>query len=209
MMSADLAAAQIHARRETDAMADLQRKVADASEALDPAVKAADDLIKQQLPDTVQSVVVGDLPYARFKQRYEQVYAQVRDKDHLLSGRVRFETELAGMPVVIRSLRQRDRRALSAWAPDARAEHRVFLNQDFQYRLRLVVLSVEKIGDATFPDPPSTLTDFAAWEKVPAVAQALAYAEDWDETLFGLVLGLLSDLETAKHLALLENLGNP
>ena len=208
MMSADAAIGQVQDRRAAEAMSELQSQTKATATGPSEAKTEADDMIQKQIPKTVRGTVIGDLPYAAFKERYAQVYEQVRDKDHLLSGRVRYETQLSGMSLVIRSLRQRDRRSLAAWAPDARAEHHDFLEQDFQYRLRLVVLSIESIGDAVFPAESPDPSRPGEWAGREDVTQALGYAEDWDETLFSMILSLLNDLETAKHYALLENLGN-
>jgi len=207
MMSADAAAADVRARQEAAAQEQLQQQAQAANEAPSEEQTELDEAISSQIPKEVQTSR-GMRPYAQFKKEFDEVYEQVRDKDHLLSGRVTYSTELAGLPITIQSLRQRDRRLLAAWAPDARDEHRAFMDGEFQYRSRLMVLSLVRVGDVEFPSLPIK-TDPESWEKQDPIQQALSYVEDWDETLFNVIFGLLSDLETAKHFALLENLGNP
>ena len=209
MLPASAAIADIQTRREDEAARALQEQAKASAEAPSPEKTAAEAEIKSQIPEVVQSGVLGRVSYSVFKRRYSSVYDQVRDKDHLLSGQVRFTGDVSGIPIVLRSLRQRDRRALAPLSRDPRIDQGEFMAQDFRYRLRMVVMSVDKIGDANFPDPPTKGQSIADWEKIETVQQALDYAEDWDETLFTIVLNTVGDMELAKHFALLEDVVNP
>lgn len=177
-------------------LADVKEKI---SSELDKAVSA-------QLPEKVPTVS-GSITYEAFKSMFSDVYEQVSDKTHLLSGRVSHTFSISGMQITMRSLKQRERAALIPFLNSGKDEIET-AKDEARYRSCLLAVSCVQIGEVRFPDVKLTPDDLDNWLKNEAVKQALDFLLDMDESFFTLLFSLFVDLNTAKHYALVENLKN-
>lgn len=211
--SASVAAADAAIRRQRTETA-LRDEVAAATNAADQQQeqKIAKE-VAAKLPAMIGSDLLGDVSFAVYKRAYQSVWDQIAEKRHLTVGRIVFETQIAGAPLVVRSITQREQRALAAYQPGPigmvgeSAQERT--SRMMEYNVRRVVAHIVSVNGMAFPTFRLTEETREAWEKDKHVQQAYDVVQDWDPMVINHVLGLLNDLDQAKYLALVENLRNP
>lgn len=198
-------------------------------EAIDKAIKetkpaeagtpAEADKDVTRLPAVVHTMR-GAMPYAKFKEVFSDVWSQIVDKQYLLSGRVRFETEIAGFKVVFRSLLRKEEQALAVWepAPAAYGESGELLNpkghgdrveQQIAHGLRRLLLQIERIDAVVVELPPLTAETRETWLADAKVAQKLDWLGNMDTMFVTALMEMLNDFGSARYYALRENLLNP
>jgi hypothetical protein len=199
-------------------------------EAIDKAIKdneskeskapVADEVEEATKLPTVIHTMRGPLAYSKFKELFKEVWAQVADKQYLLSGRVRLETELAGFKVVFRSLLRKEEQALAVWepAPSAYAENGALLNPDghggrveqqIAHGLRRLLLQLERVDSVVIELPPLTAGDRDKWLDDPKVVSKLEWLGNMDTMFITALMEMLNDFGSARYYALRENLLNP
>jgi hypothetical protein len=214
MIPASTIVGDIEARRETERSADPDdpkkskeesENTEESSDESDMAQKAIDDA----LPETVLTCY-GEVKYAAFKKMFSSIYDQVRDKDHLINGRIVYEDSLAGIDIRMHNLRAGERRSLLPMMANPQLEDLVQYNEDdLTYRLLVLVVALEAIEDLRFDRVPSIKgVSVDEWQKDPAVIQAIEALEDLDESLLTMLYQLFMDINNAKQYALVENLKN-
>ncbi len=168
-----------------------------------------DKAVTDQLPKEVPTLL-GMLPYATFKELFKNVYDQVSDKTHLLSGRVTHTFRLGKMEVTLRSIKNKERIALAPLLSDPKiTDQGKAMVDEHTYKTYLLLLSLVKIDTVPFPDVELTPERFSAWKEHEHIVGAINFIGNLDESLFFTLCGLVTDLSTAKHFALVENLRNP
>ena len=211
-MSAMAADAAIKRKRaEDDAAAKL---AADAQEdGKEEPARKLDKEIDAKLPTEVLSELLGKVSYAGFKKTYGEVWRQVAEKRHLMSGRIVYTTTLGGAPLVVRALTQREQQALTAYHPTpvgmGSATAQEHAAKSLEYNTRRIVVQLVSAGDMRFPDYKLSAETREAWEQDAAVRAAYDVVMDWDPMTINHLLGLFADLDQAKYFALVENLRNP
>lgn len=187
----------------TKASSAINTKAPSVIEEREQRIAAISDAVNKQLPKTVPTIY-GELSYEDFKNRFSKVYEQVQDKAHLLTGKVTCTFNIGSMFVTLRSLRTRERMAL---APLAGSEG--MSATDARYRTYILSLAIEKLDSRVFPSVKLTPDTLDKWKDDEQVKSAIDVVENLDESLFMFIFGLFTDLNTAKNLALIENLKNP
>jgi hypothetical protein len=201
----DIAKSLSDKQKAVESLAD-KTKGPSLAEVKEKAGEELDKAITSQLPEEVLTAA-GPLSYNAFKARFEDVYAQVSDKSHLMTGRVTHTYTLSGMSITMRSLRNRERAALLPLLNPGSNDAETAKN-DVKYRTYLLTLAVARIGDVNFPDLKLTPDTLEAWLSNEKIKQAEEFLSDMDESFFTVLFALFMDLNTAKHYALIENLKN-
>lgn len=199
-------------------------------EAIDKAIKEADavpsESAEKPKPEEVSNLpkvvhtMRGPLPFAKFKEIFNDVWLQVTDKNYLLAGRIRFQAEIAGFPVVVRSMLRKEEQAAAIWEPapaayDAKGamvapdQYGERVENQIAHGLRRLLLQLERIGDIVFNVPPLTPAKRDEWLKDTAVSKSLETLGNMDTMFITALLELLNDFESARYYALRENLLNP
>lgn len=169
--------------------------------------------IEAKLPPMIASDLLGEVSYSVFKRAYQSVWTQIAEKRHLTAGRIMFETQLAGAPLVVRSITQREQRALAYYQPappgmdGATSQERTA--RILESNVRRLVVQVSAINGMTFPAFKLSENTREAWEQDKGVQQAYDVVQDWDPMVINHLLALINDLDQAKYYALVENLRNP
>lgn len=190
------------------AISDKQKNTPTADE-----IKEAE--INASLPSFVDSSVFGRVLYPWFKAQYESVWTQVQSKDNLLTQRVTLAATLGTSSLSLRSLTRREQKALTAFEPAVWNRPKDnepapnFADQQMEYLALKLVIQVEKLGQTNFPAIKLTPETRDAWRKDRTVVDAYDYLLELDPIYFSQIVAITNDLDTAKHLALLENLKNP
>jgi len=175
-----------------------------AEEAKDAAQAEAEQDLKEKvqamLPKQVVCVV-GTVSYDAFKKRYASVYEQVSSKEYLLSGRVTYRLQLGSFEYVLRSLKSRERNELAALQTDAN-----IVNPE--YTRAVLAAGIESIAGQKFPAVKLQIGGYDDWIKSAHVKKVIDWLDEADETLVELLMGVHLDMQTAKMLALREDLKN-
>lgn len=195
----------IDKKKAVDSLAD-KTKAPTLEEVKEKIGDQLDRAVSSQLPKEVPTVN-GMLPYETFKATFSDVYEQVSDKSHLLTGRVSHTFKISGMPVTLRSLKNKERSALIPFLGTGKSELEA-AKSEATYRAYMLAVSCVRIGDVNFPDIKLTPDNLDSWLQNDQVKQAIDFLTDLDESVFSIVFSLFVDLNTAKHYALVENLKN-
>jgi hypothetical protein len=170
-------------------------------------LKAKEEEVNEFLPKEV-STVFGTLLYPVFKERFKDIYEQVTDKNHLISGRITGSFQIAGIKVTLRSLRVRERAALIPLLGNPSTDLTEFSQKESKYRLALLTIALADIGGNALPEVKLTPETLESWQSNPTVIQTMNFISDMDETFVGMITQLYNDVSTAKQYALMENLKN-
>lgn len=171
------------------------------------ALKEREEEVNEFLPKEVDTVF-GLLKYEDFKDRFKEVYKQVTDKDHLISGRISGTFTVAGIKITLRSLRVRERSALIPLLGNPGADLTAFSQKESKYRLALLAIALAELGGHAIPEIKLTADTLDAWLANPTVIQTMDFISDMDESFVGLIMRLYGDLSSAKQYALMESLKN-
>lgn len=201
---------QVREGREAELLESQAKEV--AKERVEDRKSKRDEKIDAKLPKQVQCVA-GVVSYDEFKQLYKSIWEQIEEKDHLLTGRITFDTKIGKTEIRLQSLKRREEQALTAYEPtpigfkDTSPQDRAA--QQIGFQSRRMVIQIVNLGEATFPDFKLTPETRSDWESDEAVIQAMDYLLDMDPTLFEHLVTLIGDMDQAKYFALVENMKNP
>lgn len=201
----DIASSIGNKQKAVEALAD-KTKGPTLAEVKEKVVEDLDKAVTSQLPEEVHTAA-GTIPYTAFTSRFADVYAQVADKSHLMTGRVTHTYTLSGMAITMRSLKNRERSALLPLLNPGTNDAETAKN-DMMYRTYILALAIQKMGEVTFPDLKLTPDTLETWLGSAQIKQAVDLLSDMDESFFTILFALFMDLNTAKHYALVENLKN-
>lgn len=169
--------------------------------------------VESKLPENVRSEVLGIVSYAEFKKTYQSIWDQVIDKSHLIFGRIKFETKLAGNQLVVQSMTQREQKALAFYEPSPigfkEVTPQIRAEQIIDYNVKRIVTQVTVIGDMRFALSKLTPDTRDKWVTDAATVAAMDVVLDMDPMIVNHIIGLFNDLDSAKYYALVENLRNP
>lgn len=157
------------------------------------------------LPEKVRSII-GEIPYELFKSRYESVFEDILNGEHLVSGYVLFSLQIGKIAVSVRGLTKKEAAFCASFYSmenDDQFAAAMGLDEASRYRL---ALSVRSVNSMTFPVLPAVGSD---WMNDDTVKQVLDTIDGWDETFTMTLVNLLGDIEEAKRLAIQESLIHP
>ena len=161
---------------------------------------------KTSTPETVPCVY-GELSYEDFKTKYEDVYAQVADASHLLTGRVTAECKLAGLTVKVQSLRPTEQSLLMDMFPvdlDAAEAAR----QLGTYEMYKVAACLVSAGNTNYP-PLTTRVGTTPTEFVESLNDTVEAVNSMDPALVSFISNVYEDMGRAKQLAFVETHARP
>lgn len=189
-------------QREQQAAAEkLDELAAQASDAAEIAAEQeVDEKLQSLLPKQVMSVV-GLIDYADFKRRYKTIYEQVVSKEYLLSGRVTYRLDLGGVEYVLRSLKTRERNELAALQTDPNVVNP-------EYTRAVLAAGIESIAGQKFPAVKLQVGGYSTWSESDHVKKVTDWIDEADESLVDILMSIHLDMQTAKMLALREDLKN-
>lgn len=189
------------------------KKVQDQAEKTEETkeTSARESEINARLPELVFSDIYGKIPYKEFKAKYENIWEQVSNKDHLITQRIKHRAKLGSTHVLVQSLTKREQKALTFFEPPPAddGDHTVIRDKQMEYSILRLILQVEQIGSIEFPAIRLTPETREKWRSDAAVKQQYDYLLDLDPIYFSHLLGILNDVDQAKYFALIENLKNP
>jgi len=166
-----------------------------------------EDVVK--LPSEVNSDVFGKLSFADFKTKYQSVWDQITDKDHLITGRITHETKILKTELVVQSMSRREQTAIAMFDPLFGSVDQTTPEVRRDLSAYRIIIQLVRLGQTTFPKVSLTPDNRSSWASDPLVKQQYEYILDLDPIYFSYILNVLNDLDQAKQLALLENLRNP
>ena len=158
------------------------------------------------IPETMPCVY-GELPYEDFKAKYADVYAQVADASHLLTGRVTAEAKLAGLTVKVQSLRPTEQALLMDMFPtdlDAAEAAR----QLGTYEMYKVAACLMSAGATTYP-ALTTRVGTTPEEFVESLKDTVEAVNSMDPALVSFISNVYEDMGRAKQLAFVETHARP
>lgn len=159
-----------------------------------------------EMPETVACALGNEVPYATFKEHYEDVYKQIEDMEHLLMGRVTFSGKVGTMDFSIRTLKQVER-SLIAGAIPANSDNTLARDM-MNYEVYKVALCLVSLGSISLnPTPVTNETVLEDWVK--ANQDTINTILDFDEILLRHVSNICEDVIQAKQFAFMELLPNP
>lgn len=195
-----------------------REKVADTNKNGESAENKATPI----LPETVDSAVYGTLKFEDFKEKYESVFDQVRDKVHLTKGYVEFETELGGQKIALSSLTKGQQRFVNFVARgDASMTKMPSLDEQEEFGRWFLLMAITKAGakDVRLPKPPRiSSSDFEkdktedavkAYLEDKQVESKLTWLDDLANEVYQHLFNIVTDLMTAVFLAVREDVLNP
>jgi hypothetical protein len=212
MVPAGKIIADVESRRlmETPSKEEPEGKPPEASETGDTAAAESSlEDINDALPKEV-ATGFGIIKYGEFKERFSEIYEQVRDKDHLINGRIVYAGTIAGIPVKMHNLRAGERRALLPIMPNPQMEDLVQYNlDDLTYRLHVLAVALDGVADISFTHVSAVKgVPIDEWTETSSVVQAIDALEGLDEYFLTMLYQLFIDINNAKQYALIENLKN-
>ena len=160
------------------------------------------------LPKVVPSAL-GDLPYAKFKDKYHEIYNQILDGEHLITGFVLHLCKFGKIEIQLRSLTTKEAAFVHSLIPmnmhaEDASERMALFNQA---RLAIAVRRVMQTEHPKLPAPK--IGEEEDWFATDIVKQVVDVISNWDETFSAVVSNILDDIGAAKGLALREALLNP
>lgn len=162
--------------------------------------------IAKIIPATVTSYM-GAIPYEKFKEYYASVYDQVRAGNHLVSGRVLFDTKIGKTDISIRTLKKREASFIQAVAMS-------FDSTDFIKSYPLLdiyqmIFGVSRIGEVTIPENKNNLDNYKEWSDSDTIKQLISFFQNMDNEFAVIIFNILNDVTLAKRYAFLELVPNP
>lgn len=158
------------------------------------------------IPETVPCVY-GELEYEKFKSKYSDVYSQVSNASHLLTGRVTVEVQLAGLTVKVQSLRPTEQSLLMGMFPTD-LESGQAATQLGTYEMYKVAAALVSAGGTTYP-ALTTRVGTTSEEFVESLKDTVEAVNSMDPTLVSFISNVYEDMGRAKQLAFVENHTRP
>jgi len=153
------------------------------------------------LPEVV-ICAYGELNYADFKQRYADVYSQVADAAHLLTGRITHDFKMATLPLEVQSLRPTEQALLMDFFPTS-LDQQESARQIATYELYKVAACLKSAGGTNYPALKTRVstTPEEFIESLEATAEAV---NSMDPSLVSFISNVYEDVGRAKQLAFVE-----
>ena len=159
--------------------------------------------------------VLNDPSYVEFKERYSDVYEQIKGRAHLVAGYISIERDLAGIGAVkVRTMTKRERDMLAMNVPRGEdlptkdAIKNSILHSNLT--LALCVMEIEALevkgDDYNLIYPRGA--EFKSWFDSEKTQRKLGVIGDFSEYLEDLLLNLVGDVRLAARLALTEQAKN-
>ena len=158
------------------------------------------------LPESVPCAY-GELSYEDFKSKYSDVYDQVADAAHLLTGRVTTQAKLSGLDIKIQSLRPSEQGLLmDSFPTDLNSQESA--RQVATYELYKVAACLVSAGGTSYP-PLKTRVDTTPEEFIESLRDIVEAVNSMDPALVSFIANIYEDMNRAKQLAFVETHTRP
>jgi len=190
-----------------------QMKDRKEEEALEEEEKKQNAEIDKLLPERVESAF-GELPYATFKELYQDVFDAVANKDHWSLGYVSHAMDLYdGVPVRVRTLRKREADVLRGVAPKGAAYPGADIDQfnaeRAEYETVRLLVCLQQFGEIQFEDSVKlSLANFSEWRESKDAKARAEQVDDLPDEVISLLGAVINDTMVAYRCAMTENLKN-
>ena len=149
----------------------------------------------------------GEIPYSDFKTRYADVYAQVEDAAHLLTGRITHEFRMATLPLEVQSLRPTEQALLMDFFPTS-LDQQESARQIATYELYKVAACLKSAGGTTYP-ALQTRVNTTPEEFIKSLEDIAEAVNSMDPSLVSFISNVYEDVGRAKQLAFVEISSRP
>ena len=153
------------------------------------------------LPEVV-ICAYGELSYEDFKERYADIYGQVEDAAHLLTGRITHEFKMATLPLKVQSLRPTEQALLMDFFPTDLGQ-KESARQVATYELYKVAACLVSAGGTNYP-ALQTRVSTTPEEFVESLADIAEAVNSMDPSLVSFISNVYEDVSRAKQLAFIE-----
>jgi hypothetical protein len=149
----------------------------------------------------------GEIPYNEFKTHYADIYAQVEDATHLLTGRTTHEFKMATLPLEVQSLRPTEQALLMDFFPTS-LEQKDSARQIATYELYKVAACLKSAGDTSYP-ALQTRVNTTPEEFIKSLEASAEAVNSMDPALVSFISNVYEDVGRAKQLAFVEISSRP